>query len=63
MVDTIKTYKLSATAYQAKYHPTLIGRNHHGAWYEHPIFGDEAPLILFTKDNRVHLTDSFEIED
>ena len=58
----IGTSKLSPADYRAKHTPSYIGTNIHGKWYEHPIHGDEAPLILIT-ETHVYLTDSFEIEE
>ncbi len=60
--DILKTYKLSPAEYIEKYDPSYIGRNIHGDWYEHPLYGDESPLILITKTH-VYLTGSHEVEE
>jgi len=61
--DILKTYKLSPTEFIKKYElgkASYMGTNIHGTWYEHPIYGDEAPLILITKTH-VYQTGSYEI--
>ena len=60
MIDTIKTYKINGKDFIAKYDPTYIRGNVHGEWYEHPIFGDESPLVLIS-NNVVYLTSSYEV--
>lgn len=60
MIDTIKTYKINGKDFIAKFDPTRIAGNVHGVWYEHPIFGDESPLVLIA-NNVVYLTSSYEV--
>ena len=52
----IRTYKLTASEYIAKHDPCYLGRNEVGVWYEHPLFGDEAGLLVATVDNKIHGT-------
>ena len=55
--ETIGTYKLTASEYIAKHDPTRIGINEIGTWYEHPVYGDEAGLLLvITGDHQIHQT-------
>jgi len=42
-------YRISGSDWITKHDPSLIGSNKHGDWYEHPIYGDESPLMLVTK--------------
>ena len=44
-----RKYKISGRDWITMYHPSLIGSNKHGDWYEHPQLGDESPLMLVTK--------------
>ena len=44
-----RKYKFSGRDWITKHDPSLIGSNKHGDWYEHPIYGDESPLMLVTK--------------
>ena len=60
--DILKTYSMSPADYRVKYTPSYVGTNMHGNWYEHPIHGDEAPLILITKTH-VYQTGSHEVEE
>jgi len=55
------TFRLTAKEYLAKHNPTKVGRTSLGAWYEHPIYGDEAPLLLTTKDGKIHATNQYDI--
>ena len=45
-IGITKTFRTSAREYVAKYEPTRIGINEIGTWYEHPIYGDEAGLLV-----------------
>jgi hypothetical protein len=58
----MKTYNLTAKEYIARHNPTKVGRTAAGVWYEHPIYGDEACLLLVTRDGQIHLSDSYEID-
>lgn len=41
--------------------PTLIGRVGEIDFYEHPLRGDESPLVGITKDGRRKLTEFYEL--
>ena len=51
-----------ARAFLAK-KPTLIGRVAGHAFYEHPTYGDESPLIMITPDGKVKKSDHWELPD
>ena len=53
--ETQATFKIDAQEYKEKYDPTSVGRNMLGTWYEHPLYGDEAGLLL-EHDGRMHKT-------
>lgn len=40
---------------------TLIGSVCGVPFYEHPVHGDESPLLYITKDGRVKLSDFWEM--
>jgi len=54
--------KITATEWIMKYTPIELYRTRHGVWYEHPIHGDESPLML-VHDGRVYDTDIWEYSD
>ena len=57
-----KTYKISATDFKKKYNPTKIATNELGDWFEHPIYGDEAGLLLVPNGtDGVHLTEWVDV--
>ena len=61
-MDYLKTYKLPANEYIAKYNPTQIGRNGFGTYYEHPQFGDEVPLLFVPNwENKIHVSHDRDI--
>ena len=61
-IGTVKIYKLPADEFLAKHDPCRIGHNTVGWWYEHPIYGDEAGLLVLpTGTNKVHLTDWVDV--
>lgn len=60
MTNQAKTEK--AIKFLSK-NPTLIGVVHGVDLYEHPSFGDEAPLFAITKDGRVKETEYWELPD
>ena len=45
-IGITKTFKTPAREYIAKYDPCQVGHNAVGLWYEHPIYGDEAGLLV-----------------
>lgn len=51
---TEKALKLAAMG-------TLIGSVCGVPFYEHPVHGDESPLLYITKDGRVKLSDFWEL--
>lgn len=40
---------------------TLIGSVCGVPFYEHPVYGDEVPLLYITKDGRAKLSDFYEV--
>ena len=61
-MDYIKTYKLTATEYIAKHNPTEIGGNAFGTYYEHPLYGDESPLLVVPNwENKIHVSHDRDI--
>lgn len=40
---------------------TLMGNVAGVPFYEHPVYGDESPLLYITKDGRVKLSDHYEL--
>ena len=42
--------------------PTLVGTVNGVRFYEHPVYGDEAPLVMVT-ETRCGLTDFWEMSD
>ena len=62
-IGIVGTYKISASDYIKKHNPCLIGNNKLGSWYEHPLYGDESPVLLETPDNKIHKTIWWEMPD
>ena len=62
-IGTSGTYKITASDYVSKYDPSYVGRNEAGVWYEHPVFGDESPLLVATEDNKIHQRIWWEVPD
>lgn len=45
-----------------RYEPTKIGEVNGATFYEHPLLGDEAPLVMVT-DNLCGITELWEMSD
>lgn len=50
----------NAVAFLAK-NPTFIGRVNGTDLYEHPVYGDEAPLVAITSDGKKRATTDYEL--
>mgnify|MGYP003153432890 CR=1 FL=1 len=62
-LEDFHLYTLSVTAYWKKHNGlTHIGKNGIGDWYEHPIHGEEAGLLLVPEGtDELYLTDHYDI--
>ncbi len=58
--EVMNVYKISSAEYISKHSPSRVAGNMLGTWYEHPLYGDEAGLLL-DHQGRMYLTYECEV--